>query len=98
MQLPAVGKLTDIRLSLILLHHIKVMNDYTDLQKPDREPITPVDDRIAIYQLFLELKRGFIENEHFYNQLVLWARFGFSFGRDNRGSIVLIEPQFTPTN
>lgn len=68
------------------------MNIY-NLERPDMGPITPIEDREAVYQLFLELKRGLVEDEQLFDCLRLWAKQSFSFGRDNRGTITMIEPQ-----
>lgn len=56
-------------------------------------PIKPVNERVAIYQLLLELKRGLTEDEEVYDCLRLWARQGFSFGRDYNGTVVMLDPQ-----
>lgn len=72
------------------LHHTSMNNN---LVRPDRGPITPVDEKVAVYQLLLQIKTGYIEEEQAYDLLRMWARYSFSFGRDNTGDIVMIEPE-----
>jgi hypothetical protein len=64
-----------------------------NLERPDMGPIKPVDEKVAIYQLLLESKRGLVEDEQVYDSLKLWARFDFTFGHDNTGTIVMVEPE-----
>lgn len=66
-----------------------------NLERPDMGPITPVKEREALYQLLLQAKTGYIEDEQLYDLLRLWSKHSFSFGRDNTGNIVMIEPQPT---
>lgn len=93
MRLSLVGKLTCVR--AVAHKPFTLANTFmnNNLQKPDRGPITPVDERVAVYQLLLQIKTGYIEEEQAYDLLRMWARHSFSFGRDNMGDIVMIEPQ-----
>ncbi len=73
------------------------MENYNPCE-PDTTAITPVDERVAIYQLLTQQTRGEIDFlTDFHAKLNLWARHGFQFGRDNEGNIVMIEPVVATT-